>query len=256
MTDVARTFRRGFTAVELIVGIIIISLLAGATATSMSRLVAARTAVQSKRQAFARAADAANRMALDVENAVRDADLLQCRIEIVDKGAGAVARDELLVLMKSLRPARGLYTTTGFAEGDEYESQYRLEFAAAKRSVSGGTLMHRLDPALDGFVDGGGVAGPVADGIETLSIEAYDGEKWYASWDSDKDGLPHAVRIVVVGLSDDGKRDATVRRIVAIDRVPLPPETEEGEASGESSGSDSSSGDSGSGGSGGTGGGS
>ncbi|MFO0857952.1 MAG: prepilin-type N-terminal cleavage/methylation domain-containing protein [Phycisphaerales bacterium] len=255
MIVLARTIRRGFTAVELIVGIIIISLLAGATATSMSRLVSARTAVQSKRQAFARAADAANRMALDVENAVRDADLLQCKIEIVDKGAGAAARDELLVLMKSLRPARGLFTTTGFAEGDEYESQYRLEVAPGKRSVAGGTLMHRLDPALDGFVDGGGVAGPVADGIESLSIEAYDGEKWYASWDSDKDGLPHAVRVIVVGLSDDGKRDATVRRVIAIDRVPLPPETEEGESSGEAS-SDSGASDGGSGGSGGTGGGS
>ncbi len=246
MPECARTIRRGFTAVELIVGIIIISLLAGATATSMSRLVSARTAVQSKRQAFARAADAANRMALDVENAVRDADLLQCKIEVVDKGAGAVARDELLVLMKSLRPARGLFSTTGFAEGDEYESQYRLEFSAGKRSVAAGTLMHRLDPALDGFVDGGGVAGPVADGLQSLSVEAYDGEKWYSSWDTDKDGMPHAVRIVVVGLSDDGKRDATVRRVVAIDRVPLPPETEEGEASSET----------GNGGSGGTGGGS
>ena len=62
------------------------------------------------------------------------------------------------------------------------------------------------------------------------------------------------MRVIVVGLSDDGKRDATVRRVIAIDRVPLPPETGEGESSGEAS-SDSGTSDGGSGG-GGTGGGS
>lgn len=223
---------------ELIVGIVIISLLAGATATAMSRLVAARGAVSGQRQAFARASDAASRIALDLSNAVRDADLLQCRIEINDNERGGAAgvstqsNDELLVLMRSLRPARGLYTQTGFNEGDEYEAQYRLDArasgqAAARDNSAGMRLLRRLDPALDGYVGGGGVAGPVVDGITSLSIEAYDGTKWFTSWDSDRDGLPHAVRVEVVGISEDGRRTATVRRVVAIDRVPLEPESEE-----------------------------
>jgi hypothetical protein len=225
--------------VELIVGIVIVSLLAGATATSISRLVAARGAVSGQRQAFARASDAASRVALDLANAVRDPDLLQCKVEITDNergggvGAARVSNDELLVVMRSLRPARGLYTQTGFNEGDEYEAQYRLEArsggAGASRSENGAglRLLRRLDPGLDGFVGGGGVAGAVVDGIASLSIEAYDGSKWFASWDSDRDGLPHAVRVEVVGVSEDGRRTATVRRVVAIDRVPIEPESEE-----------------------------
>jgi prepilin-type N-terminal cleavage/methylation domain-containing protein len=230
--------RRGFTAVELIVGIVIVSLLAGATATSISRLVAARGAVSGQRQAFARASDAASRIALDLANAVRDADLLQCKIEITDSergGLAGVARqssDELLLVMRSLRPARGLYTQTGFNEGDEYEAHYRLDARAGgagarNESRAGMRLLRRLDPALDGFVGGGGVAGAVVDGVASLSIEAYDGTKWFASWDSDRDGLPHAVRVEVVGVSEDGVRTATVRRVVAIDRVPIEPESEE-----------------------------
>lgn len=242
---VRRSSRYGFTAVELIVGIVIISLLAGATATAMSRLVAARGAVSGQRQAVARASDAASRIALDLSNAVRDADLLQCRIEITDNERGGVAgvsrqsNDELLVLMRSLRPARGLYTQTGFNEGDEYEAQYRLDTratsAGSRSDASGMRLLRRLDPALDGYVGGGGVAGPVVDGITSLSIEAYDGTKWFASWDSDRDGLPHAVRVEVVGISEDGKRTATVRRVVAIDRVPIEPESEDSNDQGNDS---------------------
>lgn len=215
--------RRAFTAAELIVGIVIIAMIATSTTTVMSRLVASREAAASNRQAFARASDAAGRIALDLSNAVRDADLAQCKVQVIDSGAGGPPRDELLVLMRSLRGVRGVAVRGSASEGDEFEAQYRL------MQGDGGTLdlWRRVDPALDETVDGGGVASPVVAGLTSLSIDAFDGTKWYSAWDSDSDGLPHAVRIVVTARSDNARTETTVRRVVAIDRVPLAPDDEE-----------------------------
>jgi len=77
---------------------------------------------------------------------------------------------------------------------------------------------------------------PVAGGIESVSIEAFDGRSWFAEWDSDRDGLPHAVRVRVVAAHADGGgfgglpgvdgagravRGVAVR-VAAIDRVATP----------------------------------
>lgn len=222
--------RRAFTAAELIVGIVIIAMIATSTTTVMSRLVASREAAASNRQAFARASDAASRMALDLSNAVRDADLAQCKIQVIDSGASGRARDELLVLMRSLRGVRGTSLRGSASEGDEFEAQYRLV------QGDGGTLdlWRRVDPALDETVDGGGVASPVVAGLTSLAIDAFDGTKWYSAWDSDSDGLPHAVRLTVTARSDNARTETTVRRVVAIDRVPLAPDDEEDSANGDS----------------------
>ena len=93
-----------------------------------------------------------------------------------------------------------------------------------------------MDPQPDEAYDGGGVVFPVASGIESVSIEASDGRSWYGDWDSDRDGLPHAVRVRVVaahrggggfggllGVDDGGRAVRGVAvRVAAIDRVPTP----------------------------------
>lgn len=228
--------RRGFTAAELVVGIVIIAMIAVSTTTVMSRLVASREAVASNRQAFARASDAAGRIALDISNAVRDAEQQQCKVQVIDSGTSGPPRDGVLVLMRSLRGVRVAATRGSASEGDEFEAQFRLQ------QGDGGMmdLWRRVDPALDETIDGGGVASPVVAGLTSLSIEAFDGNKWFAAWDSDNDGLPHAVRIVVTARSDNARTEATVRRVVAIDRVPLPPEDEEDSANSDGNTGDSS----------------
>lgn len=215
--------RRGFTAAELIVGIVIIALIATSTTSVMSRLVASREVVASNRQAFSRANDAAGRIALDLSNAVRDAEMEQCKVQVIDSGTSGPPRDEVLVLMRSLRGVRSETVRGNAPEGDEFEAQYRLV------QGDGGMmdLWRRVDPALDETIDGGGVASPVVAGLTSLSVEASDGNKWFAAWDSDSDGLPHAVRVVVTARSDNARTEVTVRRVVAIDRVPLAPKDEE-----------------------------
>lgn len=210
--------RRGFTLIELIVAAVIIALIGSGIVTAVSNMVRAKTKSVGRQQAFARADAAGARIAVDLASAVRSADLAQCRVQVTDSGPGHVQRDGLTVLMRSMRTVRG---GEDIPEGGEYEAQYRVD--------GGGTtagLWRRVDPAFDLALDAGGIASLLAAGVFSFSVEASDGVAWFEAWDSDSDGMPHAVRVTIRAQSDDGKADATVRRVVAIDRVPTPPDAE------------------------------
>jgi prepilin-type N-terminal cleavage/methylation domain-containing protein len=228
-----RGARSGFTLVELVVASVIGVIIAGATATAMSQMIKAKGASASHQQAFSRAESVASRMVVDLQNTMRDADLQYCRLQIMSSGAGPSQRDELLVLMRSLRTVR-----PDEVEGDEYEAQYRISPSLA--GEVGDAFWRRVDQAHDDSQDGGGVATPIAAGAVSLDIQATDGTAWFESWDSDSDGLPHAVRLIVTAKSEDGKTTATVRRVVAIDRVPIAPPATDTSSTGTNSGSGSS----------------
>lgn len=227
---------RAFTALELVVAVVITSLIVGATATAVSRLVKSKDFAAAHRQAFARASDAASRVALDLENALRDADLSQCRIRVIDGGTQATEADQITLMVRSTRPVRGSWKTTGMAEGEEYESSFKLQ-----EDGTTWALWNRRDIAFDNEVEAGGIASRATPAVFSLSVQASDGEKWYDEWDSDNDGLPHAVRVTTRAHSDDRAFEAVARRVVAIDRVPLAPRDEnaeggEGESTGDGSG--------------------
>lgn len=212
---------RAFTLAEMIVAVIVTSILGSAVLATMSHLTRVRSATESRHEAFSRADAAAGRIALDVMTLVRDHELTFCRVRVVDQEAQGVARDELLLLVRSLRRVRPL---ADGPESAEQEAQYRVAAAG-----EGTALWRRADHAMDRAQDAGGIARPIVPNVVSLSIQAADGDNWYDVWDSDYDGLPHALRITVVAQSDpvDGRAPvtATARRIISIDRVPLPPET-------------------------------
>jgi len=212
---------RGFTLVELVVASIIAVVIAGATATAMSQMIKARNASESHQQAFSRADGVASRIAVDMSNAVRSENLANCRVRITSSGTPNAPRDELLVLMRSLRPVRG-----ESPEGDEYEAQFRISPMAMPDGSTVDAFWRRVDQAHDAALDGGGIATPIAPGAVSLSFAATDGQEWFDDWESDSDGLPHAIRVVVVARSDDGKTTSTSRRVIAIDRVPIAPADE------------------------------
>lgn len=209
-TRPGRRARTGLSLIELVVAGLIGAVIAAAVATSLYNLFGARRAADERRNAYVAARVAVDRVARDLATVVRDEDLTFSTVRVINGGNDVIAADELLLLCSSTEPVRGI---EGVPEGDRFEVQYRL--------AGDGRLLRRRDPAFDEYIDGGGVVSTVAERIHSISIEAADAEAWYPDWDSDRDGLPHGVRVTVTALLADGG-EVVSRRLVAIDRVPIP----------------------------------
>jgi type II secretion system protein J len=229
----AGTIRGAFTLVELMVAAAIVVLIAGATTTALTQMIRARDGADARRQAYERAFAGAGMIARDAAEIARDSDLLYSKVQVSSGGTAGpggeeVERDGLLMLIRTLRRVRGLEASP---EGADFEVQYRVE-----QGSSGPVLWRRVDPALDGAIDGGGIASPVALGVVSLAIQACDDQDWWDTWDSDSEGLPRGLRITVTATDDSGRIRAVARKVVAIDRVPLPPTEDESESESESEG--------------------
>lgn len=228
--------RPAFTLVELIVATIMIAVLVAATYFAISSAVRSRDKSEARAEASSRARLAASLIAGELRNTLRAQDLSETRLAIIRSGQPGRGQDGILLFAHISSPVRPL---SGQPEGDECESQLRLEPSAAKPGLF--TLWHRRQPVPDDYPDAGGVAAPIADGLSSLRFEAYDGSSWLDTWDSDTDGFPHAVRLTVQAADDSGKLTIAARQVVAFDRVPIPlaSETTTG-TSGTSSGTTSS----------------
>lgn len=225
--------RRGFTLVELLLAGLIVALIVGAVGFSLAQVGRARGTARVRLDAYLRADAALDTVRRDVQSLIRSDDLYLARVLLFDDTAltpaGSVERDELLIFSTRLQAVRPIEYN---GEGGEYESQFRVF-----DDDMGPGLWQRRDPVPDEFPGSGGVASPVADGLLSLRIEAYDGDSWYDEWDSDVSGLPWAVRITVVASGAPIGSDAyaeeypwvTLRTVVPIDRVPPPPPIEEEE---------------------------
>lgn len=243
---------RGFTLVELLVASIIGALVIGATYGALSQVIRGRDGAAARQQAFSRASLAAELIARDLEGALRDADLRFAKVAIQNAGTTVEPRDELVLFTAHMHPAR---PWTEQAEGPERESHFRIMPSGLTAPGSVATsLWRRVDPVCDETPDGGGLAAPLVDGVVSLAAEAADSEQWYEDWDSDIDGLPHAVRFTVVATDDSGRYRAAARRTVAIDRVAPPtPTIEEEEPATDDTGSTATGGNGSTGATGGTG---
>ncbi|MGP1347846.1 MAG: type II secretion system protein GspJ [Phycisphaerales bacterium] len=237
----------GFTLIELIVAGVVAALVAAAAAVGLSQSLRARTAVDAHAEAQRRADLAAEFLRRDLQGTLRDGDLFYVMLRITDRGDALRSQsefDEILFFARSDRRVRSIDTQP---ESGEYEIQYRAApgpsiggeplpgfsapaqprrrsraDAAALPIPTAHTLWRRADPMPDDVPEGGGVVEPVTEGITRLAITAFDGQRWQSEWDSDSDGLPHAVRIVIEARDDTARATATAIRTVAIDRVPVP----------------------------------
>ena len=211
---------RGFTLAELIIASIMLAILVTASYIAISQTLRARDRSQSRADAFFRASSTADLIAADTVSALRDADLTECRIAIVRDGKPGLGQDGLLLYSHLNRTVRARAEQP---EGEEAEVQFRAQAGEKPGTL---TLWRRTDPVIDEVPDGGGVASALIDGVKGVQIQASNGTDWLDEWDSDNDGLPYAVRISVTGTDDATKEAIVVRRVVAIDRVPLPSEME------------------------------
>ena len=211
---------RGFTLVELVVAGVISALLAVATAGSLSSILRARNRAEARESAFSRAEVGAARIARDLQSLARDPGLVHAHLTLTP-GGNQEPQDSILMLARSLTPVRNFEE---LPEGGLYEVQYRV---AADATGDGPALWRRIDPGFDPVLDGGGIATALARGVVALQLEASDGTDWFADWNTDRDGLPHAVRITVTATDDRNLVRSTARRVVAVDRIPIPPPAEE-----------------------------
>jgi type II secretion system protein J len=211
---------RGFTLVELVVAGVVSALLAVATAGSLSSILRARTRAEAREAAFSRAELGAARIARDLLSLARDPGLLHAHLTLTP-GGNQQPQDSILMLTRSLATVRNF---EDLPEGGLYEVHYRIAPDAAGDSPA---LWRRVDPGFDPVMDGGGIATALVPGVVSLRLEATDGAEWYTDWNSDRDGLPHGVRITLTATDDRGLVRSTARRVVGIDRVPIPPAEED-----------------------------
>ncbi len=232
--------RRGMTLIELIVASLVVAAMTAATSMAVSQTLRTARASAAREAARSLAETAASRIAQDLASVTRDGDLYDVRVRIHDGLTQGTATDELLLLSRSASPARayGPGGIGGEPESDIYEVQYRLAGGAQGRGglsarrvlpdqLTAFTLWRRLDPAFDDYGDAGGIAFPIGQRLRSLSFEAFDGQRWFDTWDSDSDGMPHAVRLIVeaeIAARDprDQTRRAIARRTIAMDRIPVP----------------------------------
>ena len=159
---------RGFTVLELVVALVIAAIITGAISSSLSQLGRAREVARLRMTASRRATDALEQIRRDIQSVVRTDDLFYARLrlapETVGSSLGELDRDQLLLFNTRLRPMRPLSYS---GEGQEYETQYRIEADA-----EGTSLWRRRDAAPDEYEDAGGIAEPVGAGVLSLRLEA------------------------------------------------------------------------------------
>ncbi len=198
----------------------------GSVAVSLFHLGRANDMTKLRFTAHMRADAALDNIRRDLTSIIRDEDLfytyLDVRSDSVNSPIGRLDNDDVLMFSTRLRTVRDVEYQ---GEGSEYETQYRIQ-----TDDLGPVLWQRLDPFPDEYPHGGGVATPLVEGIVSLQIECYDGFQWYRDWDSDRDGLPWAVRVTVMATGTAVGEDpfdsrapiVTLRTVVPIDRVPPP----------------------------------
>ncbi len=215
--------RRGFTLIELMVAGMMASIVLGGITTSLSQLGSAKSISRQRLEAYSRCDTALRTIRKEAISVLRRDDLFDTRILLSDFTelylGEDVDRDELLVFNGNVRANKEIDFN---GEGLEYETQLRIE----NNEVSS-ALWKRRDAILDDNPVGGGMATPVADGIVSLQLEAFDGVAWYAQWDSDELGIPMAIRITVTStgmefLNELDTSLVTLRTVVPLDRV-MPP---------------------------------
>ena len=215
---------RGFTIVELLIAGVIAAMVFSVLAVSMTQVVQAKNISKERLDAYMRANVALKSLRRDMISTLRRDDLFYTRLVLEDftkdTPQGELNQDEVLLFNHRLRASREIDYN---GEGVEYETAYRID-----EDEWGPVLWQRRDAMPDQYPTAGGIASPIAEGVVGLGIEAWDGDQWQENWDSDYDGLPHALRITVTAsghLPGDPPFNAPLahlRTIVPLERTPPP----------------------------------
>lgn len=213
--------RRGFTLLELMVAAMIGAMVLGSLSVGIGRIADARNRSKARLDAFMRADAALAALRREVATIIRSDDLFDTRLLLLDGGTDETPRDEVLLFTTRLKVSRA--DNRFESDGQEWETAFRVE-----EDDLGPALWIRRDAVPDEFSQGGGIAEPTVEGVLSIAVSCWDGFQWFDEWDSDRRGLPKAVRLEVTASGHRRNEDpydapiAALRTTVAIDRLAPP----------------------------------
>jgi type II secretion system protein J len=192
--------RRGFTLMEMVISIALMTLILGAGYACLRSGILSQNLIHQRTDAFQNARVALNLIASDLRAACR----LSSEFEFLGMSR-EIGADEA----DNLDFATRRYSPQASGEADFCETSYFL-----RKSPRSGllTLFRRRDASPDRDPLAGGVEEPLAEGIKSLRLEYYDGYEWFDEWGdpqgkrkgqpdlrgrSNLSGLPEAVRITL-----------------------------------------------------------
>jgi type II secretion system protein J len=205
---------RGFTLIELVVSVALMSIILGVGYACLSAGIASRKLVDARSDTVQQARIALALLSADLRAACplsEDLHFLGMR-----RSLGEVQADNLDFATHN-------YSPRGPQQGDFCEVSYFLD---QDRESGQFSLWRRRDPYPDPEPLAGGTREEIARGLQGLRFEYYDGFEWYSEWgDPDSrrpgsgtstfgfnsSGLPEAVRITLVFAADpatNGRRPA------------------------------------------------
>lgn len=209
--------RRGFTLVELIVTMGVVTLIVAASTASFRSIGTVRKASLARAEMEHQVRRSLMRMTESLHNMVRTTDPNEGPAFLGGPDeSGEEMRDRIDFFVFDQTPLRD-----GQPEADIYEASFfLLRRADAEQMV----LLERRDAPLDDDPIDGGVVTVVAENIVGLGFNYFDGIEWFEEWTEARESTPRAVRVTVLATEDvrwvsPGKTARTLSRtaIVALD---------------------------------------
>lgn len=193
---------RGFTLVEVLVGLAILVLLVGMIQGIYAATVRNRDAALAKTAAVHAASSILSRMADELSATFVDKERSdQTRFKVTSLG-GLQSTLEFATLMPPIH---------GLRAGGETRVRYELSADPDSLSSDEKVLRRTEEDDLSRDIDQEGVAYDMLKGIKEFSVECFDGREWIKSWedgDPANPTLPRAVKLEVV-WADGSLRTAT-----------------------------------------------
>lgn len=203
-----RRARRGFTLMEVMVGIAITAVMGTMIAVAMQTGIKAKETVEGDAERYRQLRTAMGRMCREIGAAyVSDRYDAKRYRDAFDRPTNFVgARDRLL--FTSLAHQR-LYTDA--KESDQMVIEYTVKGSTDRKARGRDDLVRREKTLLEERMDRGGSEDVLFEGIKKLELSYWDSERkeWADEWDTRRPErkalLPTRVRITFVALDENGK---------------------------------------------------
>jgi general secretion pathway protein J len=212
-----RTIRKGgFTLVELLLTTVIGALVIVTALGTLRQISSSRAEAQYYSDVSAHGRYALNQIRDDLANFYRSLNPEKMRLVGIEGGTEEEATDRLQV---QIVQEGGLHGKRIEGQSDIYEVEYGL----CEDMEQGTTFLGRRCGAIEEATLGneGGTLTRVAEYIQAVRFEYYDGSAWLRNWELNQ-GVPKLVRVSLV-LADAGRpayRPVRISQVVSLEPIP------------------------------------